>query len=69
MDDNNKVRVTEIFDVTDSESHAMLSVDEVDTNGKLEFDDWDDPAYLSQHTVNDSKLVGHIVILMKNSLL
>lgn len=56
MDDDNKVRMTEIFDVTDSESHAMLSIDEVDTNGKLEFDEWDDPAYLSQR-VNDGKLI------------
>lgn len=55
MDDNNKVQVTEIFDVTDSESHAMLSMDEVDTNGKLEFDDWDEHTYLSQRTINDGK--------------
>ncbi|XP_032671654.1 1-acylglycerol-3-phosphate O-acyltransferase Pnpla3 isoform X2 [Odontomachus brunneus] len=53
MDDNNKVQVTEIFDVTDSESHAMLSMDEVETNGKLEFDDWDEHTYLSQRTIND----------------
>ncbi|XP_011136998.1 patatin-like phospholipase domain-containing protein 3 isoform X2 [Harpegnathos saltator] len=53
MDDNNKVQMTEIFDVTDSESHAMLSMDEVDTNGKLEFDDWDEHTYLSQRTIND----------------
>ncbi|XP_050457183.1 1-acylglycerol-3-phosphate O-acyltransferase Pnpla3 [Cataglyphis hispanica] len=53
MDDNNKVQVTEIFDVTDSESHTMLSVDEVDTNRRLQFDDWDEPTWLSQHTFND----------------
>ncbi|XP_014478777.1 PREDICTED: patatin-like phospholipase domain-containing protein 3 isoform X2 [Dinoponera quadriceps] len=53
MDDNNKVQVTEIFDVTDSGSHAMLSMEEMDTNGKLEFDDWDEHTYLSQHTIND----------------
>lgn len=58
MDDNNKVQVTEIFDVTDSESHTMLSVDEVDTNKRLQFDDWDEPTWLSQHTFNDGKLFG-----------
>ncbi|KAL0103302.1 hypothetical protein PUN28_017528 [Cardiocondyla obscurior] len=53
MDDNNKVQVTEIFDVTESESHTLLSMDEVDTNTKLQFDDWDEPAWLSQHKLND----------------
>lgn len=56
MDDNNKVQVTEIFDVTDSESHTMLSMDEVDTNKQLQFDDWDEHTWLSQRTLNDSKL-------------
>ncbi|XP_011873847.1 PREDICTED: patatin-like phospholipase domain-containing protein 3 isoform X2 [Vollenhovia emeryi] len=54
MDDNHKVQVTEIFDVTESESHTMLSLDEVDTNKKLQFDDWDEPTWLSQHTFNDA---------------
>ncbi|XP_011694955.1 PREDICTED: patatin-like phospholipase domain-containing protein 3 isoform X2 [Wasmannia auropunctata] len=54
MDDNNKVQVTEIFDVTESESHTVLSMDEVDTNKKLQFDDWDEPSWLSQHTFNDA---------------
>ncbi|XP_012230680.1 1-acylglycerol-3-phosphate O-acyltransferase Pnpla3 isoform X2 [Linepithema humile] len=53
MDDNNKVQVTEIFDVTDSESHTMLSMDEVDTNKQLQFDDWDERTWLSQRTFND----------------
>ncbi|EZA49449.1 1-acylglycerol-3-phosphate O-acyltransferase Pnpla3 isoform X2 [Ooceraea biroi] len=53
MDDNNKVQVTEIFDVTDSESHTMLSADEVNTNKNLQFDEWDEPTWLSQHTFND----------------
>ncbi|XP_043800984.1 1-acylglycerol-3-phosphate O-acyltransferase Pnpla3 isoform X3 [Apis laboriosa] len=53
MDDNNKVQVTEIFDVTDSESHAMLSIEEVENNTKLQFDEWDEPTWLSQHTFND----------------
>ncbi|KAG6797001.1 1-acylglycerol-3-phosphate O-acyltransferase Pnpla3 isoform X1 [Apis mellifera caucasica] len=53
MDDNNKVQVTEIFDVTDSESHAMLSIEEVENNTKLQFDEWDEHTWLSQHTFND----------------
>ncbi|XP_006613806.1 1-acylglycerol-3-phosphate O-acyltransferase Pnpla3 isoform X2 [Apis dorsata] len=53
MDDNNKVQVTEIFDVTDSESHTMLSIEEVENNTKLQFDEWDEPTWLSQHTFND----------------
>ncbi|XP_076231056.1 brummer [Calliopsis andreniformis] len=53
MDDNNKVKVTEIFDVTDSESQAMLSLEEVENNTKLQFDEWDEPSWLSQHTLND----------------
>ncbi|XP_034195034.1 brummer isoform X2 [Osmia lignaria lignaria] len=53
MDENNKVQVTEIFDVTDTESHAVLSVDEVENNTKLQFDEWDEPTWLSQHTFND----------------
>ncbi|XP_012056159.1 PREDICTED: patatin-like phospholipase domain-containing protein 3 [Atta cephalotes] len=52
MDDNNKVQVTEIFDVTESESHTMLSIDEVETNKKLQFDEWDEPSWLSQHTLD-----------------
>lgn len=54
MDDNNKVQVTEIFDVTNSESHAMLSMDEIENNTKLQFDEWDEPTWLSQHTLNDA---------------
>ncbi|XP_078046131.1 brummer isoform X2 [Augochlora pura] len=53
MDDNNKVQVTEIYDVTDSESHTMLSIDEIENNKKLQFDEWDDPTWFSQHTLND----------------
>ncbi|KAG8230280.1 hypothetical protein J437_LFUL009453 [Ladona fulva] len=39
MDENNKVKVTEIFDVTESDSHAMLSPEEQETNTNLEFDE------------------------------
>ncbi|XP_043487724.1 patatin-like phospholipase domain-containing protein 2 isoform X1 [Polistes fuscatus] len=53
MDENNKVQVTEIFDVTDTDSHGILSIDEVETNTKLQFDGWDEPTWLSQHTLND----------------
>lgn len=61
MDDNNKVQVTEIFDVTDTESHTMLSMDEVDTNKQLQFDDWDEPTWLSQHTFNDRKFPNNLI--------
>ncbi|KAG7203828.1 hypothetical protein KM043_013841 [Ampulex compressa] len=53
MDENNKVQVTEIFDVTDTDSHAMLSIEEVETNTKLQFDEWDEPTWLSQRTFTD----------------
>ncbi|XP_014602624.1 PREDICTED: patatin-like phospholipase domain-containing protein 3 isoform X2 [Polistes canadensis] len=53
MDENNKVQVTEIYDVTDTDSHGILSIDEVETNTKLQFDGWDEPTWLSQHTLND----------------
>ncbi|KOC66173.1 Patatin-like phospholipase domain-containing protein 2, partial [Habropoda laboriosa] len=54
MDDNNKVQVTEIFDVTDSESHAMLSIEEVENNANLQFDEWDQPTWLSDHILNNA---------------
>lgn len=62
MDDNNKVQVTEIFDVTDTESHAVLSVEEVENNTKLQFDEWDEPTWLSQHTFNDGNLLHLLTI-------
>ncbi|XP_012146689.1 brummer isoform X2 [Megachile rotundata] len=54
MDENNKVQVTEIFDVTDADSHTMLSADEIENNTKLQFDEWDEPSWISQHTFNDA---------------
>ncbi|XP_046748068.1 1-acylglycerol-3-phosphate O-acyltransferase Pnpla3 isoform X1 [Diprion similis] len=51
MDDNNKVQVTEIYDVTDTERQAILSPDEVEANTKLQFDEWDEPTWLSDHTL------------------
>ncbi|XP_015186461.1 PREDICTED: patatin-like phospholipase domain-containing protein 3 isoform X2 [Polistes dominula] len=53
MDGNNKVQLTEIFDVTDADSHGILSIDEVENNTKLQFDEWDEPTWISQHTLND----------------
>ncbi|KAF4530078.1 hypothetical protein B566_EDAN001334 [Ephemera danica] len=42
LDENNKVKVTEIFDVTDADTAALLSPDEREINTNLEFDeDWD----------------------------
>lgn len=63
MDENNKVQVTEIFDVTDTDSHGILSLDEVETNTKLQFDGWDEPTWLSQHTLNDGN--SNILIYKK----
>lgn len=56
MDDNNKVQVTEIYDVTDTERHAILSPDEVELNTKLQFDEWDEPTWLSQHTLAEGTI-------------
>ncbi|GFG36936.1 hypothetical protein Cfor_12474 [Coptotermes formosanus] len=74
MDENNKVKVTEIVDVTDADSSAMLSPEERENNMQLEFDDdWlsqqviqtvDDPYYgeddlgLSDISVDDCNVDG-----------
>lgn len=74
MDENNKVKVTEIVDVTDADSSAVLSPEERENNMQLEFDDdWisqqviqtvDDPYYgeddlgLSDISVDDSNVDG-----------
>ncbi|XP_043473781.1 1-acylglycerol-3-phosphate O-acyltransferase Pnpla3 isoform X2 [Leptopilina heterotoma] len=50
MDDDNKVRVAEIFDVTDSNKRSMTKMN-VDTN--LQFDDWDEPTWMRQHSLTD----------------
>lgn len=50
MDDDNKVRVAEIFDVTDSNKCSMTKMN-VDTN--LQYDDWDEPTWMRQHTLTD----------------
>ncbi|XP_071452365.1 1-acylglycerol-3-phosphate O-acyltransferase Pnpla3-like [Hetaerina americana] len=39
MDENNKVKVTEIFDVTETDSPAVLCPEEREANTHLEFDD------------------------------
>ncbi|XP_043268390.1 patatin-like phospholipase domain-containing protein 2 isoform X2 [Venturia canescens] len=54
MDEDNKVRVTEIFDVTDSDAHGMLSPTEMEVNTKLQFDEWDEPTWLSQHAFSNA---------------
>ncbi|XP_065345985.1 1-acylglycerol-3-phosphate O-acyltransferase Pnpla3-like isoform X2 [Cloeon dipterum] len=41
LDENNKVKVTEIFDVTDADTAGLLDPDERNTNLNLEFDDRD----------------------------
>ncbi|XP_056640090.1 1-acylglycerol-3-phosphate O-acyltransferase Pnpla3-like isoform X2 [Diorhabda sublineata] len=39
LDENNKVKVTEIFDVTDSDSPIVQTTEEINLNTNLEFDD------------------------------
>lgn len=54
MDEDNKVKVTEIFDVTDSDSHVFQSSQERETNVCLEFDedDWNDsPSWASDQVM------------------
>ncbi|GJQ86181.1 bmm [Trypoxylus dichotomus] len=46
LDENNKVKVTEIFDVTDSDSPAVQSAKEREINQQLQFDDdWDESTW------------------------
>lgn len=53
LDENNKVKVTEIFDVTDSDSPIVQTSHELDVNQNLEYDDdWDESTW-TQQTVND----------------
>ncbi|XP_034246089.1 1-acylglycerol-3-phosphate O-acyltransferase Pnpla3 isoform X1 [Thrips palmi] len=43
MDENNKVKVTEIFDVTDADSSVLLNSEEKMLNTQLQYDDdWDE---------------------------
>ena len=55
MDENNKVQVTEIFDMTDSESR-VLSPNEIEVNTSLQFDEWNEQTWLAQHARPDGKL-------------
>jgi len=41
LDENNKVKVTEIFDVTEADTAGLLNPEERDVNLNLEFDDRD----------------------------
>lgn len=53
LDDNNTVKVTEIFDVTDSDSPVLQNADEKLNNEKLEFDDeWDEAVWTPQEAEN-----------------
>nr|ARI45076.1 adipose triglyceride lipase brummer [Leptinotarsa decemlineata] len=54
LDENNKVKVTEIFDVTDSDSPIVQTSHERDTNQQLEFDEeWDESAWHGQQNVDE----------------
>ncbi|XP_063233395.1 patanin-like phospholipase domain-containing protein atgl-1 isoform X2 [Bacillus rossius redtenbacheri] len=54
-DEDNKVKVTEIFDVTEEDDSIMLTAEEKQNNTQLQFeDDWEDSeptSWLSQHTL------------------
>ncbi|KAJ8922499.1 hypothetical protein NQ315_007529 [Exocentrus adspersus] len=54
LDENNKVKVTEIFDVTDSDSPIVQTSHERDVNKHLEFDDdWDESSWTVQQAIGD----------------
>lgn len=49
LDENNKVKVTEIFDVTNSDSSVVQTSQEKDVNRNLQFDDdWDESTWTAQ---------------------
>lgn len=50
------MKVTEIFDVTDSDSPIVQTSHERDINKNLEFDDdWDESSWTVQQTIGDRK--------------
>ncbi|VEN48455.1 unnamed protein product [Callosobruchus maculatus] len=54
LDENNKVKVTEIFDVTDSDSPIVQTSHERNTNNNLEFDDeWSGSSWPKQQTIDE----------------
>lgn len=56
LDENNKVKVTEIFDVTDSDCPIVQTSHERHTNTHLEYDDeWEEPHWKPQQTIDDRK--------------
>ena len=59
MDENNKVQLTEIYDVTDTNKFADLSSSDVSSDRKLQFDEWDEPTWLSQHTITDGMTIHY----------
>lgn len=66
-DENNKVKVTEIFDVTESDSPAMLCPEEREANTQLQFDEdeWNDGTNQTfDESGDDSWLMdqGHVTL-------
>ncbi|XP_044254020.1 patanin-like phospholipase domain-containing protein atgl-1 isoform X1 [Tribolium madens] len=54
LDENNKVKVTEIFDVTESDSPIVQTSHEKEFNKGLEFDDdWDESTWTTTHALDD----------------
>lgn len=68
LDENNKVKVTEIFDLTDAESSIVQTKEEKHLNNGLQFDDeWDDSSFCGQHA-DDRKLQYHTRFTFNNTL-
>ncbi|XP_052120170.1 1-acylglycerol-3-phosphate O-acyltransferase Pnpla3 [Frankliniella occidentalis] len=64
MDENNKVKVTEIYDVTDADSSVLLNPEEKMLNTQLQYDDdWDEVMHGSwmstQPTMEEEDLDGY----------
>ncbi|XP_019869560.1 patatin-like phospholipase domain-containing protein 2 isoform X2 [Aethina tumida] len=56
LDENNKVKVTEIFDLTDAESPIVQTKEEKHLNNGLQFDDeWDDSSFCEHADDLDSQ--------------
>nr|CAH7734812.1 unnamed protein product [Callosobruchus chinensis] len=54
LDENNKVKVTEIFDVTDSDSPIVQTSHERNSNNNLEFDDeWSGSSWPKHQTIDE----------------
>lgn len=70
LDENNKVKVTEIFDVTESDSPLVQTTHEKEFNRNLEFDDdWDESTWTTAHALDDRTSIPQYELEHSNSLL